>query len=211
MRKRLLQIAERAKRRPRLPLDPELPELVEKFLVLAPKEPKPHDRFVRIAIEQAFLGANLGNFAVGAVIVDASGKVIQRGHSRVQRPYLRTDMHAEMHALTCLEERYKFRSRHEVSARLSGSALFSSLEPCPMCLSRLILSGVTEVYYAADELKGGMVHLFGNMPEIWREIARDKGKVFGEANCSPELQAFAWELFIRSAEAGRRDGSWHWK
>jgi tRNA(adenine34) deaminase len=211
MRKRLLQMSERARRNPRLPLDPQLPALVEKFLAINPASPRPHDAFVRIAIEQAFLGANLGNFAVGAVIVDSAGRVVQRGHSRVLRPYLRTDLHAEMHAVTCIEERYKFRSRKQVLAKLEGSSLFSSLEPCPMCLSRLILSGVHKVYYAADELKGGMAHIFGNMPEIWRQIATDKGMVFEKADCSTELEQFAWELFIRSAEAGGSDSDWHWK
>ncbi len=211
MHKRLLQIAERARKKPGLPLDDQLPELVHKFLNLVPAQARPHDPFVRIAIEQAFLGAALGNFAVGAVIVDAQSKVLQRGHSRVLQPYLRTDMHAEMHAVTCLEKRYHFHSQDQVDAKLKGSKLFSSLEPCPMCLSRLILSGVSEVYYAADELKGGMAHLVHQMPEIWQHIARERGKVFQKADCSPELEAFAWELFIKSAEAGGKDARWHWK
>ncbi len=211
MHKRLLQMAEVAGRRRSLPLDSQLPDLVAKFLSIKPAVERPHDRFVRIAIEQAFLGANLGNFAVGAVITDKNGRVIQRGHSRVLRPYLRTDMHAEMHAVGCLEERYRFRSQQAVNEKLKGSKLFSSLEPCPMCLSRLILSGVSEVYYAADELKGGMVHLVQQMPEIWQQIAGDRGKVFAKADCSPELESFARELFIRSAQAGGHDAAWHWK
>ncbi len=208
---RLKKIAQRAKNKPSRPLDGQLPELIERYLQLSTAQNRPHDSVVRITIEQAFLAANLGNFGVGAVIVDAHGRVIQRGHARVLRPYLRTDLHAEMHAINCVEERHAFHSRQELDNVLAGSTLFSSLEPCPMCFSRWILSGVTNVYYAAPEPRSGMVSVADKLPAVWLEIIKDRGKSHGQADCSDELSRFAAELFIQSAIAGGRDPQWQWK
>ncbi len=63
---------------------------------------------------------------------------------------------------------------------------------------RLITSGVQKVYYLAPDPYGGMVHLFKNLPSIWREIAQ--GRTYEPAQCSPELKAMAEEVFQFSSE-----------
>jgi len=210
MSRQLQHIAERAKRRGDRPLDSDLPELIERYEKLRHLNARPHDPFIHICIEQAFLAANSGSFAVGSVIIDRRGRVLQRSAARVLQPHLRTDLHAEMHALTKLEERRCFTSRDQLREALGGSTLFSSLEPCPMCFTRWILSGVTNVFYAAAEPLSGMVEVAERMPTIWTQIIHDGGKAFGAADCSPKLAAFCLELFVRSQRAGGGP-KWQWK
>jgi hypothetical protein len=38
-----------------------------------------------------------------------------------------------------------------------------------------------------------MVHLYKSLPPIWQEIAR--GRIYGSAQCSPELKDIALEVF----------------
>src|SRR4051812_39642681 len=84
-----------------------------------------------LAVHEALEAAKAGNFGIGAVIVDRSGVVIATGRNRVFVPSFRSDMHAEMDAVTTLE------SSLSPAADVSGLTLFTSLEPCPMCLARL--------------------------------------------------------------------------
>jgi cytosine deaminase len=102
-------------------------------------------------------------------------------------------MHAEMDVMTKFEERYK------KVERMDGYTLFSSLEPCPMCLGRLITSGVREVYYAAIDQDGGMANRLAYMPSEWREMAERQD--FRLADCSPELSEIASQVFMSTVEA----------
>jgi tRNA(Arg) A34 adenosine deaminase TadA len=72
--------------------------------------------------------------------------------------------------------------------------LYSSLESCPMCLVRLITSGVNRILHGAFDKKGGMVHAFENLPVFWSDLS--EGKVFSQAVCSQEMINAANEIFI---------------
>jgi len=55
-------------------------------------------------------------------------------------------------------------TRYEESVKgpgpdMNSLILFSSIEPCPMCLTRIITSGIKEVYYLAPDPDSGMVGL----------------------------------------------------
>ena len=76
---------------------------------------------------------------------------------------------------------------------LSNFTLYTSLEPCPMCLSRLITSGIGRVVYASKDEEGGMVSRISGLPPIWKELA--KSQVFEQANISKELERIAKKIF----------------
>ena len=150
------------------------------------------DRFVIITLTEAIAAASEGNFGVGAVLVRHGGEIVQTGHNRVFKPYFRSDLHAEMDVMTNFEQRFKD------TETLTGFILFTSLEPCPMCFTRLITSGVRQVYYAALDDLGGMVSRTANMPPIWHHLAQKRE--FGSANCSPELSEIALQIFQSTTE-----------
>lgn len=80
--------------------------------------------WMRKAIELAYLCPPAeGAYSVGAVIVDADGQEIANGHSRETDP----KVHAEEAALAKLADG---------DPRLSGSTIYSTLEPCSQRASR---------------------------------------------------------------------------
>ncbi|MBM3235958.1 nucleoside deaminase [Candidatus Poribacteria bacterium] len=163
-------------------------ELERKIKAFVPNPMYPHDVFIVITLHEAIAAAKEGNFGVGAVLVRENGEIIQRGHNRVFKPYFRSDLHAEMDVMTKFEEQFK-----NIDS-LKGFILFSSLEPCPMCFVRLIISGVKKVYYAAIDQNGGMVHRLEYVPPEWKELAQRQE--FALAQCSSELRDIALKIFL---------------
>lgn len=161
----------------------------------------PDDLFVLVTVREGLLGGRERNGGIGACLVrKATGEIIERGHNRQYEPYFRSDLHAEMDLLDRYEERVrKTRSRNPKDPtfrnprNMQGLVLYTSLEPCPMCLGRIINAGVKEVYYAAPDVNGGMASRFKDLPPSWKAMA--KGMVIGPARCSPELQEIALDLF----------------
>ena len=123
----------------------ELDELEQRLKAITPE--KPHDKYVIASIEEALAAAREGNFGVGAVIVDPQGEIVERGHNHVFHPHFRSDIHAEMDTMN------KFEDNNQDVTSMRDYMLFTSLEPCPMCLTRLITSGIGKVYQAAPDVE----------------------------------------------------------
>jgi tRNA(adenine34) deaminase len=168
----------------------------------------PQDVPIIASIEQALIVADKGNPAVGAVLVDAQGNVVQGSGPRNVKPYFRSDLHAEMHLITSLENRQRFRSQAAVVEAMTGMTLYSSLEPCTMCTARLIMSGVTNVYHAADDSAGGMVNAQESLPPVWKQLIEAGNKSFARADCSQELRDIAFEAFLVTITATGRTDLW---
>jgi tRNA(adenine34) deaminase len=95
------------------------------------------ERFVRMALDEA----RQGDFPFGAVIV-RDGSVIARGRNlgRTERD---PTAHGEMVAIRrCLAE-------HGPEA-LRGSTLYTSGEPCPMCMGAIVWCRVGRLVFAAS-------------------------------------------------------------
>ncbi len=75
----------------------------------------------------------------GAVIVK-NGEIIASAHNTVVESSDAT-AHAEINAIRLASQKLK---THD----LSGCVLYTSAEPCPMCLSAIIWANIKEVYYA---------------------------------------------------------------
>jgi tRNA(adenine34) deaminase len=157
---------------------------------LSPDPAHADDALVIQTIQEAWAALQEGNAAIGALIVDPEGRVVQSGHNRMFHPKFRSDYHAEMAVLTDWEERV------EPEQTLKGYALYTSLEPCEMCMIRLINSGVSRVYYAAKDDKGKTDRRDEWAPH-WQRLAANQ--VFAPADCTPELRELAWQLFVTAA------------
>lgn len=152
------------------------------------------DQFALVALKEAIAAAREGNYGIGACLARADGEIVQRGQNRVFMPYFRSDLHAEMDVLTRYEEQVRAQG-----SEVEGLVLYTSVEPCPMCLARIITSGVQKVYYLAPDLNSGMVHKLKDLPPIWLKIA--EGREYAPAQCSPELKEIASEIFHYSVTA----------
>jgi cytosine deaminase len=124
--------------------------------------------------------------------VAADGSVLESGHNEVFKPQFRSDLHGEMVVMTRFEER---QSR---PVDLRGCTLYTSLESCPMCLCRLITSGVGRVLYVAADDIGGMVRRRRSLPPVWRDLM--KHQEHRQARCSAELKRIALEVFLANVQ-----------
>jgi len=107
--------------------------------------------FMRRAIELSELASLIKKTGgvFGAVIVK-DGKIIGEGYNQVIKEN-DPSWHAEMHAIR--EACKKIGSPH-----LTGCVLYTSAEPCPMCLSASYWAHLDHIYYGArveDALKYG--------------------------------------------------------
>ena len=92
-----------------------------------------HEHYMRIALEEAELGAAEGNVAVGSILVNA-GKVVARGRNLVTSTSDPT-AHAETVALRNAGEQLG----HTDFSKLT---LYTTFEPCPMCCGAILASSV---------------------------------------------------------------------
>lgn len=99
-------------------------------------------RFMREAVELAKMNATgEGGGPFGAVIVK-DGFVISAASNSVT-PDSDPTAHAEVNAIRAACKKL---GTHD----LSGCVLYTSCEPCPMCLSAAYWAHVDKIYYAAD-------------------------------------------------------------
>ena len=105
--------------------------------------------FMDMALAQARLAASSGEVPVGAVLVDASGKVLAAAHNRVERDKDPT-AHAEILAIRAA-------CAVRGDARLPDCDLYVTLEPCPMCATAISFARLRRVYWGAADPKGGGV------------------------------------------------------
>ncbi len=97
------------------------------------------EKIMSQVIEQALNNQEGGPFA--AIITDKEGNIIATGHNKVTSSNDPT-AHAEVDAI---RNACKKLNTHQ----LDDCIIYSSCEPCPMCLSAIIWSNIKEVYYAA--------------------------------------------------------------
>ena len=149
-------------------------------------EGRPHDEWSRIAVQEAIEAALEGNAAVGVLLIDPSGEIVARDRNRMFRPHFRSDGHAEMVLLTAFEEAH-------LDADLIGYTLVTSLEPCEMCMIRIINSGVTNVLYVSPDLGKGALTGPNSLAPHWARLAEHQH--FAAADCDPRLAEIALEAF----------------
>ncbi len=179
---------------------PDLDRIEKRINAYVPDRQYPDDPFVLICVREALAGGREKNGGIGACLVEeATGKIVEVGHNRQYEPYFRSDLHAEMDLLTRYEEKIKARRimdsslPTEVQRKIEGMVLYTSVEPCPMCMSRIINARLKKALYAAPDPSGGMAHKIQDLPTFWRELA--SGRVYEPARCSPELVDIAKSLF----------------
>ncbi len=133
---------------------------------------------MRAALEEAELAGQAGELPIGAVIV-VDGQIIARGHAR----------HQELHSQV----------RHaELNAILSGGSilwtdyrraiLFTSVEPCPMCLGAAVMADIPHIIYAIPDKVVQSDLTVENNPYVRRHIRSYYGGV---------LEQEAAEMFAR--------------
>jgi tRNA(adenine34) deaminase len=113
---------------------------------MAEEETAVHEQWMRLALEQAQIAADLGEVPVGAVAI-WQDKVIGRGYNR-KEDSLDPTAHAEMIALRQAAEFLQ-------NWRLIDVTLYCTLEPCPMCAGAMIQARLPRLVYGAKDTRFG--------------------------------------------------------
>lgn len=98
------------------------------------------------ALAEAALAEAAGEVPVGCVLV-REGEIIARGHNLRESSQDPT-AHAELIALRAAAQQLG-------TFRLTGSSLYVTLEPCPMCAGALVNARVARVVYGCNDPKAG--------------------------------------------------------
>lgn len=102
------------------------------------------NKFMQIAKENADTGIlNNEGGPFGAVIVDENNNIISNGNNQVLNQKDPT-AHAE---IVAIREACKKLNTYD----LSNCILYTSCEPCPMCLSAIIWANIKKVYYGCTK------------------------------------------------------------
>ena len=129
--------------------------------------------YMSLAVEEARKGIHsLHGGPFGAVIVK-DGKVIGKGHNEVVK---RNDP-------TCHGEMMAIRNACENLGTfdLSGAEIYTTGEPCPMCLGAILWANIEKVYYGCNVIDTDLIGFrddafyqrFGHRESFCEELDRD--------------------------------------
>jgi tRNA(adenine34) deaminase len=125
------------------------------------------DAFMREAMQEAEHAGLAGELPIGAVLA-IDGEIIARGRAR-HRASRSQLMHAEMQALlnggTPLWERYE------------SAVLFTTMEPCPMCLGATVMADVPHIVFGSHDAVVDSRLIVETVPYIRRHIRTYHGGV----------------------------------
>lgn len=149
-----------------------------------------HEHFMKLALREAARAAESGEVPAGCVIVNTApgrdlpvGAVIGRAHNQTELLKDPT-AHAEIIAIG--------QAAGAIGDwRLTGTILYVTKEPCPMCAGGIVLARIpTVVYGVADPKRGGAQSVFTilNHPNLNHRCEVITGVM--ESECRAALQEF---------------------
>jgi len=103
--------------------------------------------YMAMALEEARKAARMDEVPVGAVLVDGAGSILARTHNQLIS-LCDPSAHAEMLAIRIGGERVG-------NYRLTGATLYSTIEPCIMCMGGIIHARLSRVVFGARDPKWG--------------------------------------------------------
>ena len=133
------------------------------------------DDWMRLALAQAQIAADLDEVPVGAILVGAAGELLAVGHNQpisAQDP----SAHAEIVVLRAAAQKLG-------NYRLPDTTLYVTLEPCTMCVGAMVHARVGRLVYAATEPKTGAIESaqrlfetgnFNHRPQIEAGVLADE-------------------------------------
>lgn len=138
-------------------------------------------KFMRKAIRLSISNVEKVNGGPFGAVVVRNGKVIARGTNNVTATNDPT-AHAEIVAIRKACKRLK-------TYQLTGCEIYTSCEPCPMCLAAIYWARPDKIYYANSKEDAAAIHFDDKL--IYEEIAKpvSERKIFTQQLLRDEAQA----------------------
>ena len=119
----------------------------------------------RACVDQAWEAYRAGSLPIGAVVADAEGGILSAGRNRIHEGtgppgtvFGRKLAHAELNALLLLEG----------EENLRACVLYTTTEPCPLCVGAARMADVGGLKYASREPWAGSAAMFETVPYLRR-------------------------------------------
>lgn len=111
----------------------------------------------KTAFEEAWRAFCTGNIPIGAALFDENGELVLKDHNRANRSDTinRRIAHAEAGILRMLDT-------SEFDPK--KMTLYTTMEPCPMCMGTASVSNIRHLRAAAHDPRCGMIHLAETEP-----------------------------------------------
>lgn len=127
---------------------------------------KQEKRFIEMAVALSRQGMEAGNGGPFGAIVVKDNQIVGKGYNSVPAKNDPT-AHAEIEAI-------RDACRHLGAFQLGGCEIYTSCEPCPMCLGAIYWARVDKVYYA--NTRADAAHAGFDDSLIYQEIALPPGR-----------------------------------
>ncbi len=125
-----------------------------------------HIHFLNEAIKEARKGVKADHGGPFGAVIVKDGKIIARGHNRVTSTNDPT-AHAEIVTIRKACKKLK-------NFELKGCTLYSSCEPCPMCLGAIYWARLKGLFYAADRVRAAASNFDDEI--IYKEVPLPPGE-----------------------------------
>ena len=156
----------------------------------------PKERYMRRALELAEYAASLGEVPVGAVVVHKpTNRIIGEGWN-LRESGKSPLAHAEIMAIDQA-------SRTLGGWRVIDSAIYVTLEPCPMCCGAILHARLDHLVFGAYDPKGGAVASVESMFDLPYNYHPTIEGGFLQEDCATVLTQFFRELRRKKKEQAK--------
>ena len=154
-----------------------------------------HEKFMKLALEQAHLAEQHGEVPVGAILIDQKQIILATGFNQ---PITLCDptAHAEIVALRSAANQTR-------NYRLLSTTLYVTVEPCVMCMGALIHARVNQVVFGAFDTKwgaAGSLYNFSNDNRFNHQIEIVPGI------CEVQCRDMIVDFFRQKRQDNQREG-----
>jgi tRNA(adenine34) deaminase len=125
------------------------------------------EAMMRAALAEAQAAGEAGEYPIGAIVA-LDGEVISRGRSR-QRELRSQLAHAELEALQ--------RGGDPLWERHDDAILFTTVEPCPLCLGAAVMADVPHIVFAHPDPAVQSAQIVERIPYVAAHIETYRGGV----------------------------------
>ena len=142
-----------------------------------------YEKKIKLAIKEALKARDKSEVPVGAIITDLDGNIISTGHNLVITDN-NPGSHAEMNAIKNACEKLG-------NYRLNNTIIYSTIEPCVMCMGAIIHARIKKVVFGAFDSKwggAGSIYSFQNNKNLNHKPEIVSGIL--ENDCKRLLQDF---------------------
>lgn len=158
---------------------------VDKTTSLSRFDESDHLRFMQIALEEAHDAGKRGDRPIGAVIVH-HGKVVIRSSNR----FSSLDSHVAHAENTAIFQSAPYLKKHGRSC-----ILYTTVEPCLMCLTTAVLANIRSIVYAVEDKYMNTTLLIRSHPYLEKRIHHYLGGV-GEKESLSILEQYHPDTFF---------------